>query len=63
MSCHFDILLREIPNLIRVIESSKLVETLAELFPCGIVFLALSIIDTKLLSMPKFVDREKRSKF
>ncbi|AFF23363.1 hypothetical protein PMCN06_0101 [Pasteurella multocida subsp. multocida str. HN06] len=43
-----------------MIESSKLAQNLADLFPEGIVFVALSIIDTKLLSMPKFVDEKKK---
>ncbi|HAS03867.1 hypothetical protein E0Z11_10045 [Pasteurella multocida subsp. multocida] len=49
----------------RVIESSKPVYNLAELFPCGIVFLTLSIIELNCLSLflPKFADRERSTNF
>ncbi|NNI27999.1 hypothetical protein, partial [Pasteurella multocida] len=50
---------------IRVIGSSKPVFRLAELFPCGIVFLALPIIELNCLSLflPKFADRERSTNF
>ncbi|RDE83066.1 hypothetical protein DPV86_03975 [Haemophilus parahaemolyticus] len=47
MSCHVVIPFEGSPNNWAV-ESSKLVTNRAELFPCGVVFLALSTIENNL---------------
>ncbi|AXP41788.1 TPA: hypothetical protein ACPJCO_000216 [Haemophilus influenzae] len=46
----------------RAVESSKLATNQAELFPCGIVFLALSTIDKKLLFLTALFAGTKKSR-